>query len=117
VRSWNTSADPANLTPGVPPAMRQAVDLVRASRPTNMTLEEADRLVDCLQVPYPERILREVRKVTRSDQPPKDKVLALQRLADQLGMQPSPPPEPLPEIEDADVHLICWLAIVPEVHN
>jgi hypothetical protein len=23
----------------------------------------------------------------------------------------SPPPEPLPEIEDDDVHLVCWLAI------
>ena len=33
--------------------------------------------------------------------------------ASELGLQPSPPPEPLPEITEDDVHLICWLAIVP----
>ncbi len=33
--------------------------------------------------------------------------------AKDLGLQPSPPPEPLPEITEDDVHLVCWLAIVP----
>jgi hypothetical protein len=30
-----------------------------------------------------------------------------------VGLEPSPPPEPLPEIESDDVHLVCWLATEP----
>jgi hypothetical protein len=67
--------------------------------------------VDRLQTTYPPRILRQVRQVTGSAQSATDQVRALARLADELGLQPSSPPEPLPEIEDDDVHLVCWLAI------
>lgn len=35
-------------------------------------------------------------------------------LVNQLGLEPPPPPEPLPEINPEDVHLVCWLALVPE---
>jgi hypothetical protein len=42
-------------------------------------------------------------------------VLAVAQIAAELGLEPSPPPEPLPEIDHDDVHLICWLAIVPEI--
>jgi hypothetical protein len=111
VTSWNLAADPANLAPTVSPTMQRAVELVRRSRPREMAMDEADRLVDRLQAPYPERILRQVRRVTGSDQPASERVRALARLADDVGLQPSPPPEPLPEIEDDDVHLVCWLAI------
>jgi hypothetical protein len=113
VHSWNSAADPANLSAKVPATMHRAVDLVRTARPTDMTLEAADRLVDRLEAPYPERILRAVRAVLAGVEPPAERVRALARLADQLGLQPSPPPEPLPEIEDDDVHLVCWLGITP----
>lgn len=49
--------------------------------------------------------------MTGSAQSATDQVRALARLTDDLGLPPSPPPEPLPEIEDDDVHLVCWLAI------
>ena len=29
-----------------------------------------------------------------------------------LGLEPYVPPEPLPEITTADVHLVTWLALV-----
>lgn len=38
---------------------------------------------------------------------------AIAAYARDLGLEPSPPPEPLPEITEDDVHLVCWLAIVP----
>ena len=34
------------------------------------------------------------------------------RVIRELGLQPYEAPEPLPEITDDDVHLICWLALV-----
>jgi hypothetical protein len=30
-----------------------------------------------------------------------------------MGLEPSPPPELLPEIDHDDIHLVCWLAVVP----
>lgn len=113
VAEWNLAADPANLQPAVPKAMRDAAALVRSDRPPSMTLEEADRLIDVLQAPYPERTLKQVRRVLTSADDATAKVEALGRLATDLGLEPSPALEPLPEIEVDDVHLVCWLAMVP----
>nr|MDQ3342600.1 hypothetical protein [Actinomycetota bacterium] len=114
VAEWNPAADPANLQPAVPKAMRDAAALVRSDRPPSMTLEEADRLIDVLQAPYPERTLKQVRRVLTSADDATAKVEALGRLVTDLGLEPSPALEPLPEIEEDDVHLVCWLAIVPQ---
>jgi hypothetical protein len=113
VASWNKSADPANLVPAVPLTMHRAAELVIASRPAAMTIEEADRLVEALQAPYPERVLKMVRAAMSSAAEPAEQVLAIARLAQELGLEPSRPPEPLPEIDESDVHVVCWLAIVP----
>jgi len=111
--SWNRSTDPANLTPPVPAAMHRAAELVRMHRPPEMTVDEADRLVDALQAPYPERIVRSIRHAMGSSSDPVEQVRAIAASARDLGLEPSPPPEPLPAITGDDVHLVCWLAIVP----
>jgi Helicase conserved C-terminal domain/PLD-like domain/SNF2-related domain len=113
VASWNRSSDPANLVPPIPPAMQRAAELVRRHRPASMTLKEADRLIDVLEAPYPERTLRAIRQASASSEEPQQQVLAVAQTANDLGLQPNPPPRPLPEIEHDDVHLVCWLAIVP----
>jgi len=87
VMHWNDAADPANLAATVAPTVQRAVELVRRARPTDMPLDEADRLVDRLQTTYPPRILRQVRQVTGSAQSAPDQVRALARLADELGLQ------------------------------
>jgi hypothetical protein len=38
-----------------------AAELVRDRRPSSMTTEEADRLVESIEAPYPERALKLVR--------------------------------------------------------
>lgn len=113
VTEWNKASDPANLVPPVPPAMNRAADLVRAHTPAGMTLDEADRLVESLQAAYPERIVREFRRVLASTEDPANQAAAIAELAIEIGLEPAQPPEPLPEIEADDVHLVCWLAIVP----
>jgi hypothetical protein len=40
-----------------------------------------------------------------------ERVETLARTATELGLEPSAPPEPLPEITADDLHLVCWLAI------
>lgn len=113
VEQWNRAADPANLIPSVPKGMLRAVEMVRSSRPASMTTEEADRLVEALEAPYPERVVRTIRSVMGMDGSDTEKVEAIARAVTELGLEPSPPPEPLPEITGDDVHLVCWLAIVP----
>lgn len=116
VVEWNRASDPANLVTPVPAIMHRAADLVRAHKPADMAMEEADWLIDALQAPYPERIRREVRRIiVTGDDTEVEKVRGLLALARDLGLAASPPPEPLPEIIEDDVHLVCWLAIVPAV--
>jgi len=111
--AWSQAADPKNLAPTIPAAMRRAADLVRDNRPPTMTIEEADRLVDTIQAPYPERVLRTIRAAMGSATDPADQVNALAEAVADLGLEPSPPPEPLPGITTDDIHLVCWLAITP----
>jgi superfamily II DNA or RNA helicase len=115
VVTWNKASDPANLVAPVPLAMHRAAQLVATHRPASMTVEEADRLVSALQAPYPERVLKLVRAAMASSKKPTEQVIAIAQVATELGLEPSPPPEPLPEIDHDDVHLVCWLAIVPEI--
>ena len=55
----------------------------------------------------------QVRRLLASTATASDKVAALAQLATELGLEPSTPLEPLPEVDEDDVHLVCWLAIVP----
>lgn len=113
VETWNKAADPANLVPPVPATMQRAAELVRDHRPGSMTVEEADRLIEALEAPYPERVLKLVRAAMVMSDEPDEQVRAISQLAMELGLEPSPPPELLPEIDHEDVHLVCWVAIVP----
>jgi hypothetical protein len=113
VDAWNRAADPANLELPIPVAMARAADLVRNSKPPEMSVEDADRLVETLESPYPERTLKLVRAAVASSLDPVEQVRAVAQLALELGLEPSPKPELLPEIDHDDVHLVSWLAIVP----
>ena len=73
---------------------------------------DAWALVERLRAPYPERLLRPVRKVL-STGTAKERVAALATLADDLGFTPTSKPQPLPPITEDDVHLLCWMAIAP----
>jgi hypothetical protein len=115
VSSWNRLADPSNLQPTVPLAMRRAVDIVRAhAGRADIPVEEADRICDALESPYPERIVRTVRAAIVASDEPTEQVQRIVQVVRELGLRPSPAPEPLPEITDDDVHLVCWIAITPE---
>ena len=45
---------------------------------------------------------------------PTEQVQNILQVVVDLGLQPYTPPKPLPEISADDVHLIAWLALVPE---
>jgi PLD-like domain/Helicase conserved C-terminal domain/SNF2-related domain len=111
VERWNYLADPANLSPVVPAVMRRAAQVVR-DHALGVDIEVIDRAVEALEAPYAERILRLFRNAMSVEDPGERAALILE-LVEELGLEPPPPPEPLPEINPDDVHLMCWLALVP----
>lgn len=113
VERWNFLADPLNLAPVVPAVMRRAAEAIR-DHAVGVELESIDRAVEVLEAPYAERILRLFRNAMAVEFPA-DRAQAILQLVDELGLEAPPPPEPLPEVNDEDVNLICWLALVPRV--
>jgi len=111
VERWNYLADPANLAPVVPAVMRRAAQTVR-DHAIGVGIEVIDRAVEALEAPYAERILRLFRNAMSAENPGARAAMIL-GLVEELGLEPPPPPEPLPEINPGDVHLVCWLALLP----
>ena len=113
VERWNWHADKANLEPKVPKVLARAAEIVRSHPPRDADQDAIDRAVDTLQAPYPERILRTFRAALGVTDDPTEQATHVLRIIAELGLQPYEAPEPLPEITDDDVHLVCWLALVP----
>jgi hypothetical protein len=111
---WDQATDPANLTPSVPKAMREAAAILRTNPPAGRTQEEVDGLVDAIEAPYGPRILAMMRDAIRSSDDPGEQAENIAQTATELGLRPSPAAEPLPVIVPEDVHLVCWMAIVPK---
>ncbi|MEU4835992.1 helicase-related protein [Streptosporangium sp. NPDC023615] len=109
--SWMHNADPANLQPRIPKVMRDAAELVRQH---GVHLgEDQDDLIGRLQAPYSPRILRDIRAGLAHPGTARQRVDHLAELADRLGLVRQTAPEPLPQITEDDVHLMCWIAITP----
>ncbi len=113
VERWNQASDRRALAPEVPKAMRDAAALVRSTPPPGWTQDQADALVEKLEEAYPERIQRQIRDALRTSDKASEQAQAIAAAVEQLGLEPSPAPDPLPPITEEDVHLVCWVAIVP----
>ena len=110
LESWEFATDTKNLDPKIPAVMERAIAVVEDNHEGVLTIEEVDALVERLRAPYPERLLRPVRKALNQGSP-KEQVAALVDLADQLGFTPSTRAQPLPPVNEDDIHLLCWIAI------
>ena len=110
---WNHRSDPANIAPEIPRAMRASAELIRENAQGVLDLPRQNQLLEIIESPRPERVLRDFRSVLREDSTAVEKVRAVDALVDSLGLEATPKPVPLPEIAHDDVHLVCWLAVVP----
>ena len=111
VEKWNYLADKANLEPRIPPALARASEILRNHFPAELTQDQIDRAMDSLAAPYPERTVRTIRAAMASSEEPAEQAREIIRVINALGLKPYVPPEPLPEITPADVHVVCWLAL------
>lgn len=113
VKSWTHLTDPASLQPEVKGVLRRAADLVRDSQ-SALSLVERDRLAAALAQRWPMRVSREVGQILGEPLSDAEKALRLQQFAKEEGLQPPPPPQPLPPVDEDDVRLICWMAVIPQ---
>ena len=116
VEDWNWRADPANVRPRTPRAMELAIEIVqRGPLPAGMGREAADELVERLRAPYAERYLRRFRAIINDDAlTDPEKVKGFAELADELSLETPMALLDLPEIEHADVRVVCWTCVTPE---
>ncbi len=109
---WQKATDPRNLQPDIRPLFKAAAQHVREHRPPEMTLEDADRLVEALEAPRGLRVERALRDVFTPDTA--DGVATTRAIvarAKELGLQPWKAPEPLPPIDAEDIVLVVWMAV------
>jgi hypothetical protein len=113
LRSWSRLTDPANLQPDVKGVLRRAADLVRDGR-SDLSQNDRDRVAVALAQRWPLRISREVGSILE-DSPGgvANQIARLRDLVDAEGLQAPPPPTPLPPIEEDEIRLVAWMAVIP----
>ncbi|MEX2535027.1 MAG: helicase-related protein [Trueperaceae bacterium] len=114
LEEWIVATDPRSLKPAIPKPMRDAAAVLREHRPQDMSNERFHRLLDTIEAPYDTRTQRLIRKAINDHHVPSDQVEAIIGVVEDLGLQPPEEIKPLPEITLEDVHLVCWMALVPE---
>lgn len=114
---WQRATDPRNLQPEIPKAMREAASFLRRNPPPGIEQQELDRYIDAIETPVGRREQRPFRNLVRLGrrETTSNSMVAenLIEKADELGLEPSEPVDPLPPISEGDIHLVCWMAIVP----
>lgn len=108
---WLDLTDSNNLMPEVPKALRDASELVYLHGQTALNPEEQRDLLSRLNSSPPVRVQRDVRAVLNSEVGNAEKILQVREVLLDAGVQPASPPQPLPHLESADVHLIAWMAV------
>ena len=111
--SWLFATDPRNLEPEIPKVMRDAAELVRTHPPAGVDQADVDRLYDTLNSPYAERVRRQIREAINHSETAAEQVAGILDVVRRLSLTRPETPEPLPIIEEDDIHLVCWMAIVP----
>lgn len=110
---WREATDPRNMQPAIPKPMRDAADLLRSHASREMPRERRGDLLDTIEAPYDTGTQRLRLQTLDAHGDAKGRAMAVIALVDELGLQPPPPVEPLPEIDEEDVNLVTWIALIP----
>jgi hypothetical protein len=108
---WSKLTDWANLQPQIEKALRMAVDLVM-EHGGFLSAEQQSDLANRLNGKWERAIVRSVREILRDEAlGERDKVLALQKFVNDVGLPIPSPPEPLPPVRLEDIRVVCWMAV------
>lgn len=114
-RKWNETADPAYMAQPLKKAQRQALEMLRAhtglAEHKGVNIDEAIRKVEA---PLLQSQVHAIRNALKGHQDnSKAQVQTLLKTIDELGLRPYNPPKTLPQINEDDIYLVCWLALSP----
>ena len=108
--TWTRLTDPGELAPVLPPAFRDARQLVgRSGR--FLPPEERNDLRGKLGTVPTAKVRRAVRAALSEPGDDEVKIRAVQRVVAEAGLQVAPVPKPLPPVSEAEVRLVCWMAV------
>ena len=110
-RSWQRMTDPANLQPEVSRTLRTAADLVRDGH-SDLTPTDRNELATTLAQRWPYRISRDVGEILAKAIPEAERIRLLAELVAAEGLEAPPPPVPLPPVEEEEIRLVAWMAVV-----
>ncbi|QQQ77407.1 helicase [Saccharothrix sp. 6-C] len=114
-RDWSLHTDPGRLAPPLPKVMRTAFEYVEQHGA--FLGEQQDDLASRLKAPYTNRVQRAVRAALghAENGTPRESVERIAAVADDYGLSIPEPPVPLPPADLEDIHLVCWIAITPDL--
>jgi hypothetical protein len=115
---WGDLSDPANLQPAVRLLNRQVAAFLRAHPPHDIDTDKLAKALDVLEAPWPRREEALLREQFRDRAAPSTvRSLRLVEWILGTGMERFEPPPPLPPITEADVRLVCWMAVEANGEN
>ena len=113
--SWTFETDPANLQPEVRKLNREVAVFLRENPPPNIEEQRLTACFEAVESPWSRREENQLRSVWISKFPSvPDKSVALVKEIEKIGVEPYQVPEPLPPIDEDEIHLICWMGIEAE---
>ncbi len=113
---WKLLTDPANLQPKVRPLNHRIAEFIRKHPPHGMEPKVLSTALDVLEAPWPRRDEMLLREEFRKDVgvPAHARAERLVHWILDTGLEPVITPAPLPEIEMANIRLVCWMAVTAE---
>jgi len=133
---WTFATDPANIQPKIRPLFKRAAEHLRSHPPAGYSQEETDDAIEAIEAPWGIRQEREIRAVldrtetaigsgegagaaddagetasSGGGSTAQEISEALMEKVQELGLQPFVQPEPLPVIDETEIHLVCWMAV------
>ena len=114
-RDWLEQTDPRNIEPDIPKIFRDVGDHLESYPPEGYNEDEIVEAVKAIQAPTGKRYGREFRDIYKNDGlGPQEKSAKFLDKVDELGLQPFEPPTARPRIEEEQIKLVCWMAVVPK---
>lgn len=110
--AWTFETDPANLQPKVSKFNRDLADFLRANPPAGVPQARFEAALDAIEAPCSMREQNMLRAVFAAQHANANvKSRAVVEEVDKIGLEPFHAPKPLPPIDPAEVHLVCWMAV------
>jgi len=114
-QDWLKQTDPRNIEPDIPKIFRNVGDHLESYPPEGYNEDEVVKAVKAIQAPTGKRYAREFRDIyTNEKLEPQEKSAKFLDKVDELGIQPFEPPNARPRIEEEQIKLVCWMAVVPK---